>query len=141
MSRARRTGRNGRWLARGLVAALLGVTACDAARYGYVSMGEVNGTPGATLDAGRIIVPEGGVLVFRAEPRTDPGAREYLGLERFELLSREPSTAQVRHSILADTWVVNGVAVGSTELDVLVDGEVVDAIAVEVSPSDEEGAP
>lgn len=126
----------------GLAAALGAGAACEASRYGHVELFELRGTAEADIDRDGIVVPEGGVIVFEAKPRADGASPEYVGLERFKLRPGDPDVAMARRSILRDTWVVNGVAMGTTELHVMVDGDVVDRIPVEVTaPVDEEGAP
>lgn len=116
---------------------LLASSGCDP-EYGRVSLHQRRSTPGAELGAEGIVVPEGGVLIFTAQPRAD-GSQQYVGFERFELVPSDSRIAEARRSILRDTWVVNGVETGTLELDVVIDGDVVDHIPVEVIPSSEVG--
>lgn len=121
-----------------LLAALLGgATACEASRYDHVDLYRVGGHSAAELDDGGIRVPEGGVIVFEAQPRAESSSPEYVGFERFKLRPTDPDVATAYRSILRDTWVVSGMGIGSTRLQVLVDDEVVDDMPIEVVAAEE----
>lgn len=120
-----------------LVALLGGATACEASRYDHVDLYRVDGHPGAALDGGAIRVPEGGVIVFEAQPRAAASSPDYVGFERFKLRPADPDVATAYRSILRDTWVVSGMAIGSTRLQVLIDDEVVDDMPVEIVAAEE----
>ncbi|MCX4239940.1 hypothetical protein [Paraliomyxa miuraensis] len=115
----------------GLALGLFGTVACDP-EFGRVSLHQLRATPEAELGAQGIVVPEGGVLVFEAQPRAAEGSRDYVGFERFEMRPSDSRKVEVRRSIVRDVWVVNGVESGSTALQVLIDGDVVDTIPVDV---------
>jgi hypothetical protein len=125
-----------------LAAASLVTTACESSRYGHVELYRVGGHPEAEIAPSGLSLPEGGVLVFEAQPRADAASPEYVGLERFKLRPSDPDVAMAHRAILRDTWVVSGMSVGETRLQVLVDGEVVDDVPVEVflaAPEEDEG--
>jgi hypothetical protein len=125
-----------------LVAASLFVAAaCEASRYGHVEIHRVGGHPDAEIGPGGFVVPEGGVIVFEAQPLSDAGSPAYVGLERFKLRPSDPDVAMAHRAILRDTWVVSGLSLGRTELQVIVDGDVVDDVAVEIVPVELEDAP
>ena len=126
------------WL---LVASLSAATACEESRYGHVELHRVGGHPQAGIEPGGLVVPEGGVIVFEAEPRSDAGSPGYTGLERFKLRPSDPDIAMAHRAILRDTWVVSGLSIGRTELQVLVDGDVVDDVPVEIVPVETEEGP
>ncbi len=112
-------------------AALASAVGCESSRFGHVQLFEVQGSPGAEI-TDKITVPEGGVIVFEAFPKADGVSPEYVGLERFKLRPDDPNVAEARRAILRDTWVVSGISIGTTRLQVLVDGEVVDGVPVEI---------
>jgi hypothetical protein len=126
MTRARAFGP---WL---LVASLSAASGCESSRYGHVELYRVGGHPDAEITPSGLSIPEGGVLLFEAQPRAETGSPEYVGLERFKLRPSDPHVATAHRTILRDTWVVSGMAAGSTRLQVLVDGEVVDDVPVEI---------
>lgn len=121
-----------------LLASLAAAAACESSRYGHVELYRVGGHAEAAIAPGGLSLPEGGVLVFEAQPRADAGSPEYAGLERFKLRPSDPDVAMAHRAILRDTWVVSGMSVGETRLQVLVDGEVVDEVPVEVFAAVEE---
>jgi hypothetical protein len=122
------------------VAALLLASACESSRFGHLELYRTGGSYGAEISH-EILVPEGGVILFEAFPRADPSSPEYIGLERLDLRPANPEVAFVSRAILSDTWVVGGMGVGSTQLHVEVDGDVVDTIPVEIFEGSEEEAP
>jgi hypothetical protein len=127
-----------RIVAASLLTGLLGLaTACEASRFGHVELYRVGGDYGAEIGPNGITVPEGGVIVFEAQPYAEPASPEYKGWEDFDLRSTDASVAEAHRSILRDTWVVSGLLVGRTRLQVRIDGERVDDVPVEV----EEAAP
>ncbi len=108
----------------------LGASACDP-EYGELEIFVLDGTPGARASSTQMVVPVGGLLVFEAQPRSD-GAREYTGMERFELRTATFGVAELRRAVLRDTWVLNGLEAGETSIQVRVDGRTVDSIVVGV---------
>lgn len=125
-----------------LAAASLVATACEQSRYGHVELYRVGGHPDAEIAPSGLSVPDGGVLVFEAQPRSEAASPEYTGLERFKLRPSDPDVAMAHRAILRDTWVVSGMSIGETRLQVLVDNEVVDDVPVEVfaaEPEEDEG--
>ena len=119
-----------------LVAVL--ASGCESSRYGHVELYRVGGHASAEIGPGGLSVPEGGVIVFEAQPYADAGSSDYVGLERFKLRPADPDVAVAYRAILRDTWVVGGRTEGSTVLHVIVDGQVVDEVPVEIF-FDEEG--
>jgi hypothetical protein len=122
-----------------LCLSLFVATACEASRYGNVELHRVGGHPEAEIGPGGLVVPEGGVIVFEAQPLADAASPAYVGLERFKLRPSDSDVAMAHRAILRDTWVVSGLSLGRTELQVLVDGEVVDDVPVEIVPAPEDG--
>lgn len=120
-------------------AAILSAIACESSRYDRVELHRTGGHPDAGIAPGGLTVPEGGVLVFRAQPRAEAASPEYEGLERFKLTSSDPDVALAHRAILRDTWVVSGMSVGTTQLLVILDGDVVDEVPVEIVVPQEEG--
>jgi hypothetical protein len=122
-----------------LAVGLCAATACEESRYDHVDLFRLQGDGGAQIGSGGLVVPEGGVLVFEAHPRAEATSAEYVGLERFKLRPSDPDVAMARRAILRDTWVVSGVSVGTTQLQVLVDNDVVDSIPVEIIEEEDGG--
>jgi hypothetical protein len=117
---------------------LLGLaTACEASRYGHVDLYQVGGHGAADIGPAGITVPEGGVIVFEAQPRAERASPPYKGWERFKLRVTDTRVALAYRAILRDTWVVGGLSVGTTRLQVLIDGEVVDDVPVEIVAAEE----
>jgi hypothetical protein len=114
------------------VVPLVVASACQSSRYDRVELYRVDGHPDAGIEPGGIVVPEGGVLVFEAQPRAETASPEYVGLERFKLRPADPDVAMAYRAILSDTWVVSGMSIGRTELQVIIDGDVVDEVPVEI---------
>jgi hypothetical protein len=115
-----------------LVAPLAAMAGCESSRYGHVELYRVGGHPDAGIAPSGLSLPEGGVLVFEAQPRADAASPEYSGLERFKLRPSDPDVAMAHRAILRDTWVVSGMSIGETRLQVLIDDQVVDDVPVEV---------
>lgn len=115
-----------------LLLACFAALACESSGYSHVELYRVSGHPDAELGSGGLSVPDGGVLVFEAQPRANASAPEYEGLERFKLRPADPDVALAHRAILRDTWVVSGMSVGETRLHVIIDGEVVDDVPVEI---------
>jgi hypothetical protein len=136
MTRARSFRSWGSWLA---LVAIVSTSACESSRYDRVELHRTGGHPEAEIDPGGLTVPEGGVLVFRAQPRAEVSSPEYEGLERFKLTPSDSSVATAHRAILRDTWVVSGMSIGSTQLLVIVDGDVVDEVPVEIVAPEEDG--
>lgn len=112
----------------------LGLSASGCSRdYGRLSIRMRSGSPAAVADSSGIRLGVGDVVVFEAHAEA-AGDRDYNGLERLELYTENPSVAQLRPSIAADTWVVNGVWGGQTPVVVVVDGREYDDVMIEVTP-------
>lgn len=130
-----RTSMLGAWLGGAL---LLSTSACESSRYDRVELHRTGGHPEAGIAPNGLTVPEGGVLVFKAQPRAAAASPEYEGLERFKLTPSDPDVATAHRAILRDTWVVSGMSIGTTQLLVIVDGDVVDEVPVEIVAPEED---
>lgn len=119
-------------------AVILSASACESSRYDRVELHRTGGHPEAEIAPDGLTVPEGGVLVFKAQPRAAAASPELEGLERFKLTPSDSSVATAHRAILRDTWVVSGMSIGTTELLVIVDGDVVDEVPVEIVAPEEE---
>ncbi len=120
------------------VALVLG-TGCDS-RYETVELERVAGADDASVQRDGLSVPEGHVLVFRAQPRAIQGRRDFDVEDRVELRIGHRSVAKVEPGVLADTWMLFGRAAGQTALEVRVNGVVEERIDVTVTPSAPGGA-
>ncbi len=106
---------------------------CDSgARYDRLNVYKQAGDSFADAGPGGIVVPVGGVVMFKARAIAD-GARDFVGFEELELVPDQPDVANVRRSIRSDSWVVNGKRAGSGNILVMLDGEPVDSISIEVT--------
>lgn len=121
----------GRWL----LVAHLGALGCGRADYGsldvYVLSGD-DAIPGYTT---QVVVPRGGALFLEAHPRA-AGGDEFRGWEQLELRSMSPAVAEIRRSILSDTWVVTGTSPGQATVVVELDGRREDRFTVTVVEQD-----
>lgn len=106
--------------------------ACDP-EYGMLRIQEGAGdTDFATVSPRGVTLREGRVVVVFAEPISADPAREYEGLQRFELRVVDSDVALARRGVLRDSFVLSGAGVGLTQLEVLLDGRVQEALPLEV---------
>lgn len=105
---------------------------CGSA-YGGVDIYVVGGDLDAVASPAGIRVTEGGVVVIEANPIAEEGHDDYNGLERFELRIADSRIARARRGVLKDTWVINGLAVGTTRVQVRVDGQLEHLIPMQVA--------
>lgn len=109
---------------------LLGASACDP-RYETIEVERVSGHFEARASGSKFTVPEGGLLVFEV----DPGSavrRDYEILDELELRTRDASVARLHQGLATGTWMLMGVEVGQTELEVHINGVLEDVIPVDV---------
>jgi hypothetical protein len=115
----------------GLVALVIaGVSACSPS-YERLEVDRIQGPVEAELSGSAIVVPEGKLVVFSAEPSSSR-IRDYDATHELELVSASPGVARVEQGIAVDTWMVMGVARGQTTLEVRIEGELEDRITVDV---------
>jgi hypothetical protein len=107
-----------------------GTSACGPS-YDTLEVDRIQGATEASISSSELRVPEGRLVVFSAEPSSRRG-RDYDVTDELELVSASPAVARVERGIAVDTWVVMGVARGSTTLEVRIDGELEDRITVDV---------
>lgn len=100
--------------------AVLG-TSCVDPTYAGLDIAAAGGDLAAPVGARDIAVREGGVVVFRAFPRSG-NDKPYDGLEQVALRSQNPAIANVRRVILSDTWAITGESLGETTLRISIDG-------------------
>jgi len=118
-----------RWM---LLAGLLGLAGCDP-EYGSLRIREGAGEfDAAYVGSDGVVVEEGHVVIAFAEPISAGGSKEYQGLERFKVEAANPSVATVSRGVLRDSFVIAGARVGTTQLEVLINGEIVDTVPLEV---------
>lgn len=114
--------------------ALLAALPCSCgSAYDRVDIYVIGGDFDAVASPAGIRVTEGGVVVIEAEPIAEDGHKPYNGLERFELRVADTRIARVRHGVLKDSWVINGLEVGTTRLQVRVDGELEQLVPLQVA--------
>ena len=116
-------------------AAVLAATSLGAgcsAEYGGISIYKVDGDAGSVADRSRIRLRQGRVLVFEAHVREADPDRPYQGFEEVELWSPERDVAEVRPVVLVDTWMVIGFSPGETQMQVRVDGDIVESVPIVV---------
>lgn len=111
--------------------AILG-TSCGSA-YERVDIYVIGGDFDAVASPAGIRVTEGGVVVVEAEPIAADEHDPYDGLERFELRVADTRIARVRRGVLKDSWVINGLEVGTTRVQVRVDGRLEQLIPMQVA--------
>jgi hypothetical protein len=110
---------------------LVGATAC-APTYDTLEVDWIRGSADAEASDRGFSVQEGNLIVFAAKPASARG-RDYEVTDVLELASEEPGVARVEQGLAVGTWMVMGVARGSTTLEVRIDGELEDRIAVDVT--------
>lgn len=100
-------------------------------RYDGLSVRTRQSEPGSAAGLGGIQLRHGEVLLVevRAEAVGDPVAEVTMDVD---LTSADGNVVGIRPAILADVWAINGVAVGTTQVLVDVDGELQETIEVEV---------
>jgi hypothetical protein len=116
-----------------VLAALAVVSASCGSAYDHVEIYTIGGDFDAVASPAGIRATEGGVVVLEAEPVAQEGHDAYDGLERFELRVADTRIARVRRGVLKDSWVVNGLEVGTTRVQVRVDGELEQLIPLQVA--------
>ncbi len=121
----------GRRLLRGglLASLVLGQLACDPS-YDGISVKRVAGHVDAEASSQGLSVPEGGLLVFKPEVHAEGG--DYDVLDELEFSVFDASVAPVVRGLRVDTWMLLGSQPGSTEVEVIINGEVQDSIPVTV---------
>ena len=119
--------------ARMVLAALVALSSSCGSAYDRVDIYTIGGDFDAVASPAGIRVSEGGVVVIEAEPIAQDGHNPYNGLERFELRVADTRIARVRRGVLKDSWVVNGLAVGTTRVQVRVDGELEQLVPLQVA--------
>ena len=117
---------------KGLCARVLaGASAC-APTYDTIDVEWIQGSVGAEASDEGFSVQEGKLIVFSAKPQSARG-RDYEAIDVLELASEEASVARVEQGLAVGTWMIMGVARGSTMLEVRIDGELEDRIPVDVT--------
>lgn len=118
-----------RWIA---LVGLLALAGCDP-EYGTLRIREGAGEfNSAYVGSDGVVVEEGHVIIAFAEPIAAGGTKEYQGLERFQVEAANPSIATVSRGVLRDSFVIAGARIGNTRLEVLINGEIVDTVPLEV---------
>lgn len=118
-----------RWIA---LVGLLALAGCDP-EYGTLRIREGAGELNAAyVGSDGVVVEEGHVIIAFAEPIAAGGTKEYTGLERFQVEAANPSIATVSRGVFRDSFVIAGARVGTTRLEVLVNGQIVDTVSLEV---------
>ena len=119
-------------LRQGLCALVLaGASAC-APTSDTIDVEWIQGSVGAEASDEGFSVQEGKLIVFSAKPQSARG-RDYEAIDVLELASEEASVARVEQGLAVGTWMIMGVARGSTMLEVRIDGELEDRIPVDVT--------
>lgn len=120
-------------LAAGLVAMglMLGSSGCARPQYEGIDIIALGGDYIGPVGASTLSVAQGRVLVFEALPRAS-GATEYDGMEHLVLRSTQPAVANVRRTILADTWTLSGETPGQTTIRVEIDHHTEELLVVTV---------
>ena len=115
----------------GLAALVLAsATACTPS-YETLEVERIRGSSDAEVSASGFVVPEGTVVVFTADA-VSSSVREYQVTEVLELSSVDPTVARVEQGLAVGTWMIMGVAQGSTKVEVRIDGVLEDEIPVDV---------
>lgn len=121
-----------------LLASVVFATACGS-NYESLEISRVSGASNASIGSERFVVPEGRVLVIEVRPLAGRQRKDHDVTDTLELRSVDPSIANVRPGIRADTWLFLGTKSGRTEFEVRVNGNVEEAIAIDVTDPNEEG--
>lgn len=116
----------------GLLAVVLASASACAPSYDTLDIAGIQGSVGPDAADEGFSVQEGKLLVFSAKPESGHG-RAYEAIDVLELASEAPGVARVEQGLAVGTWMIMGVARGSTTLEVRVDGALEDRIAVEVT--------
>lgn len=116
----------------GLMTLVLAAASACAPSYDTLEVDWIQGSVGAEASADGFSVQEGKLIVFSAKPESGHG-RAYEAIDVLELASEAPSVARVEQGLAVGTWMIMGVARGSTTLEVRVDGELEDRIPVDVT--------
>lgn len=121
----------------GLLALVIAGLACSPT-YGSLDVGWVRGSSNGEASSRGFSVVEGKLLVFTANAASARG-RDYEVTDVLELSSEDPAVARVEQGLATGTWMLMGVAEGSTTLEVRIDGRLeerlpIDVTAQEVSP-------
>lgn len=115
----------------GLAALVLAsATACTPS-YATLEVERIHGSSDAEVSADGFVVPEGTLVVFTADA-VSSSVRDYEVTEELELSSVDPSVARVEQGLAVGTWMIMGVAQGSTTIEVRIDGVREDQIPVDV---------
>ena len=122
-----------RWGAQALV--LASVTAC-APSYDTLDVGWVRGSSDGEASSRGFVVPEGKVLVFEADPKSGRG-RDFEATDALVLSSEDPAVARVEQGLAVGTWMIMGVAEGSTSLEVWINGAFEERRPIDVTAQEE----
>jgi hypothetical protein len=114
-----------------LAASIAGASACSPS-YDTLEVGWIQGPVEAEASSRGFSVPEGKLVVFSAAPTSDAG-RDFEAIDVLALSSEQPTVARVEQGLAAGTWMIMGVAEGSTMIEVRIDGELEDRITVDVT--------
>lgn len=114
---------------------LMGMSACGP-RYEALHVQRVNGHLDARGSEAGFSVPEGTLLVFEVDPRSHRG-REYDATDEVELEVEHPEVARIVQGLATDTWMLLGVGVGQTVVEVSINGEVHDHLPVDIVAQEE----
>lgn len=114
-----------------LTLVLASASACTPS-YGTLAVDRIQGSLGAEASADGFSVQEGKLIVFSASPESARG-RDYEVIDVLELDSEAPEVARVEQGLAVGTWMIMGVARGSTTLEVRIDGELEDRLPVAVT--------
>ena len=69
-------------------------------------MFKVAGDSEADVDRGEVFVPRGGVLMIEVHAVAESSGSDYEGWETLSLSSNDTRVAEVRPSIVSDSWVI-----------------------------------
>jgi hypothetical protein len=115
-----------------LAALVLASAGACTPSYETLEVDRIRGSIDAEVSADGFVVPEGTLVVFKADA-VSSSARDYEVTEKLELSSAEPTVARVEQGLAVGTWMIMGVAEGSTTIYVRIDGVLEDTIPVDVS--------
>jgi len=116
----------------GLCALVLAGTSACTPSYDTLEVDWIQGSIGAEASGEGFAVQEGKLIVFSAEP-VSSRVRDYEVTDVLELSSEAPSVARVEQGLAVGTWMIMGVARGSTTVEVWIDGELEDRIPLDVT--------